>query len=246
MYKFCFIFLLFFFYSILGWLIECIYMSIRNKSFIFDRGFLIGPYCPVYGFGGLYMYLFLTKYYNDPFTLFIMAVFGTSLIEYLASYIMEKLFRARWWDYSNDKFNLEGRVCLKNAIFFGILGFLFVYILNPFYLDIINCINDKTLYLIFIFVFIVFLIDNILSFSIMSKLKSELFNIKKDSTSEIDIKVKEILESYSFYIKRLFKAFPKIRLRIPNGKIITTSIYNNLHNLELKKQEFKKKKKSRK
>ena len=107
MYNICFYFFMFFCYSIFGWVMECICCSINEKRFVHDRGFLIGPYCPIYGYGAMYMYLFLNRYYDDLITLFVMAVVGTSLLEYLTSYFMEKIFKARWWDYSNVRFILE-------------------------------------------------------------------------------------------------------------------------------------------
>ena len=109
MYNLCLYFFVFYCYAIFGWTVECITCSIGQKKFVHDRGFLIGPYCPIYGYGAMYMYFFLNRYYHEPITLFVMAVVGTSFLEYITSYLMEKLFNARWWDYSNDRFNLEGR-----------------------------------------------------------------------------------------------------------------------------------------
>ncbi|MDE5587247.1 MAG: putative ABC transporter permease, partial [Bacilli bacterium] len=85
----------------MGWFLECIFCTIDDKKLVYDRGFLLGPYCPIYGCGALYMYFFLDKYQSDPLALFIMAMVGTSILEYVTSFLMEKIFRARWWDYSN-------------------------------------------------------------------------------------------------------------------------------------------------
>ena len=77
-----------------------------------NRGFLIGPCCPIYGCGCLLFILILPKYLDDPIVLFILAATICSVLEYITSWIMEKLFNTRWWDYSKRRFNLDGRVCL--------------------------------------------------------------------------------------------------------------------------------------
>ena len=90
-------FMLFMFYSIVGWIIEVIYTFITDKKIV-NRGFLIGPYCPIYGVGCLLIIILLKKYTDDFIVLFIMSMLICSLLEYLTSYVMEKLFNARWWD----------------------------------------------------------------------------------------------------------------------------------------------------
>ena len=108
MYHFLFLFSLFIIYSFIGWTIEMVACAIANKKIV-NRGFLVGPYCPIYGFSSLIMIGVLQKYLNDAFVLFIMAIFICTFTEYITSYIMEKIFHARWWDYTNIPFNLNGR-----------------------------------------------------------------------------------------------------------------------------------------
>ena len=241
MYNICLYFFMFYCYSILGWIIECINCSILQKKIVYDRGFLIGPYCPIYGIGAMYMYFFLNRYYNEPITLFVMAVVGTSVIEYITSYLMEKIFKARWWDYSNMRFNLEGRICLRNSLLFGVLGLVLIYIITPSFMFILEHIPKIILIIISIILFVTFIIDNILTFSIMTNLKNNLSNIKKDSTSDIDKQVREILSKNTFYLKKLFKAFPKVKLSIPTGEQILSSIHNYLDNIDALRKERKKK-----
>ena len=118
-------FILFMFYSFIGWIIEIINEIITEKRYV-NRGFLVGPYCPIYGFGTIFMITLLTRYLDDFIVLFIMSVVICSLLEYFTSYIMEKMFKARWWDYSDKKFHINGRICLSNCIAFGVLGLLIV------------------------------------------------------------------------------------------------------------------------
>lgn len=95
-------FLLFIIYSMIGWTIEVLLQFIEKKRLI-NRGFLIGPYCPIYGFGAVVMTLILDKYQDNLIILFGMSMLICTVLEYLTSYIMEKLFKARWWDYSQKK-----------------------------------------------------------------------------------------------------------------------------------------------
>lgn len=200
-------FILFIIYSFIGWSMEVILKIIEKKKFI-NRGFLIGPICPIYGCGCLLLITTLSKYKNNIFVLFGMAIFICSVLEYLTSYIMEKIFNARWWDYSTKKYNLNGRICTSTMIPFGILGSLVVYIINPLITKIIYLIPNKQLNIISIILLIIFISDLIISMIIMFKFKGTLKTIEKDGTEEISKKVKEILRKRSYLYKRLIDAFP--------------------------------------
>ena len=134
--NFCYYFLLFIIYSFMGWIMEII-DNIIVKHKIVNRGFLLGPYCPIYGFGCLSLIFFLSNYKSDPIILFFMAIVICSILEYSTSYIMEKLFKLRWWDYTDKKFNINGRICAETMIPFGLLGTLVICIINPFFLFVI-------------------------------------------------------------------------------------------------------------
>lgn len=111
--------LIFFIYGIAGWVMESTMISIKNKKFV-NRGFLIGPICPIYGYGVVFVSLFLKKYQDDIIATFVMSIIICGVLEYFTSYFMEKFFHARWWDYSKKKFNINGRICLENLFLFGI------------------------------------------------------------------------------------------------------------------------------
>ncbi len=240
MYNICLYFFMFYCYSIMGWFVECIASSIRQKKIVHDRGFLIGPYCPIYGYGAMYMYFFLNRYHDDLVILFVMTIVGTSILEYLTSYFMEKIFKARWWDYSQLPFNINGRICLTTSLSFGILGVAFTYIINPNFLFIAKKIPKMVLIVISTILFILFVIDTLLTFSIMAKLKKNLSNIKKDSTTDIDRQVKEILSKNTFYLTKLFNSFPKVKFSFPIGEQILSSIKKSLGNMNKLKQDRRK------
>ena len=138
---------LFFIYSFLGWLMESVGDSIKKKKFI-NRGFLIGPYCPIYGTGVLLITVLLRKYNGDIWITFFMSLLICGTLEYMTSYIMEKIFKARWWDYSQRKFNINGRICLETLIPFGIAGTFIIYIANPFFLKYIEIIPAIAMHII--------------------------------------------------------------------------------------------------
>lgn len=136
-------FLWFVFYSILGWVYETILCSTLEKRFI-NRGFLNGPYCPIYGFGALIVILTLRSVENVVL-LFLMAAVLTSTLEYITSWGMEKLFHARWWDYSHKKWNINGRVCLLGAVAFGVLSLLIMKVVHPFVFLYTQKVPEKVL-----------------------------------------------------------------------------------------------------
>lgn len=207
-------FMLFIIYSFLGWVMEVICSLVQHKKFI-NRGFCIGPYCPIYGVGCLFMTFFLDKYLNDAIVLFVMSIFMCSILEYFTSLFMEKIFHARWWDYSNRIFNINGRICLETMIPFGFLGCLVMYVLNPFLINLIKSISYVPLIIISVTLFILFFIDNIVSFEIVSNFKNTTRIIAKDSTEEITKMVREVLTKKSLLSRRLIEAFPKLNI----GKI---------------------------
>ncbi len=121
----------FFFYSITGWCIESTYCSIGEKRLI-NRGFLTGPLCPIYGTGALVMTVLLyNPFRGRPFYTFLLGMLLCDIVEYLTSFLMEALFHARWWDYTYEFMNLNGRICLKHTIFWGIGAVGFVEVIHP-------------------------------------------------------------------------------------------------------------------
>lgn len=212
MYKTFILIALFLIYSFIGWIVEVIAFLIQDHKFV-NRGFLIGPVVPIYGTGGILITILLTKYQSDPIVLFCMAVVVCSILEYLTSYIMEKIFKTRWWDYSNKKFNINGRICLSNLIVFGIMGLVMVYLINPFLINILNKIDPILLKCVVSILMVLFIIDFFVSFSVTSKIKNVGKVVFKDSTEEINAKVKEILLSKGKLTRRVIKAFPNFDIR---------------------------------
>ena len=226
-------FLLFLIYSFIGWLIEVIGKLIEKHKFI-NRGFLIGPICPIYGHGCLLMILTLSRYKDNPLTLFICAIFICSLLEYFTSYFMEKIFKARWWDYSTKRFNLNGRICAETMIPFGILGTLVICVINPIFEYLLNLFNFETIKITAVVLFIIYLIDNIISLTIMFGFKGTLKTVEKDGTEEITKKVKKILINKNVLYKRLVEAFPNFMNPKERLLLIKARVEKELKNIEKK------------
>lgn len=206
-------FLLFIIYAFLGWILEVTCKLIEYKKFI-NRGFLIGPYCPIYGWGAIAITFLLYRYSYDPLILFLMTMLTCSILEYSTSWIMEKLFKARWWDYSKRKFNIDGRVCLGTMVPFGLFGMFLTYVSNPYIVRLFNKVDVNTLNIIAIVILILYLIDNVISTVVILGFRKTAVQVGKegrqDNTEQITKKVREILSSRSWMYKRLIDAFPRL------------------------------------
>ena len=203
-------FLLFISYAFLGWCMEVTCKFIQHKKFI-NRGFLIGPYCPIYGWGALAITILLKRYMEDPLVLFVMSTLICSIIEYLTSYFMEKKYHARWWDYSNKKFNINGRICLETLIPFGILGVAIMYGTNPILFKLYNQIPQLVINILTAILFIGFIVDNIISSNIIPSINVEGNKLIKDNTEEITEKIKQVLRQKSWLHRRLINAYPGLK-----------------------------------
>ena len=233
--SFCYVFLLFFIYSVIGYIIEITNCSIREKKLVFNRGFFLGPYLPIYGISCLLMGSFIIRYKSDLLTVFVMSAFVCTTVEYITSYILEKIFKARWWDYSDRKFNIEGRVCLFNAFLFGLGGIAFVYILNPLVTTIINILPHLAFRIVSIILLIIFLTDVIITITTLCQVKISTLKFKsKDVTMELTKIIRNELKSRkiktNFFVRHMLNAFPKIDIKGTNSLSI------------LKKYAIKKKK----
>ena len=233
LYGFCRLFILFIIYSFIGYISELIYCSIQLKKIVLNRGFFIGPYLPIYGVCCVLMTFFLEKYNDDLIVLFIMSVVLCSIIEYLTSYVLEKIFKVRWWDYSNMKFNFEGRICLLNSSLFGVGGVGLIHFINPFVFPLLDMLPRKILIIIGIILIIIFIIDLVISIVTLCEIKiSSNKYTDHDATEEIKFLVREKIKKGSFFITRLLNAFPSIggkdMKKVINLKKVTNEIRRRL------------------
>lgn len=201
--------ILFFIYSVIGYICEVINCWMTNKK-LKDRGFLLGPYCPIYGFGAVLLTITLTKYENDLLILFATSMLLCGLLEYLTSYLLEKIFKMRWWDYSKNKYNINGRICLETLIPFGLGGVIIIKFINPIFIDLINHASITTTYITAFIISCILIIDLTISINIAFNFKKIVKKATKDSTDEIKEYIQKHVVNKSLY-KRLINAFPLLQ-----------------------------------
>lgn len=169
-------------YAFLGWIVETTYVSVPQGHFV-ERGFLFGPVIPIYAFGALFILYFLMPFSAHPLFIFTLGILLTSTLEYLTSYIMEKIFDMRWWDYSERKFNINGRICLRNSVLFGLLSVVLVEFIHPLVNQLLANFSTKQLEFFALVSFTLVTLDFILSLLNLIDFKKyikELHNYQED------------------------------------------------------------------
>lgn len=247
--------LLFFFYSAAGWLLESIYCSIGEKKLV-NRGFLTGPMCPIYGTAAIVLTVLIYNPFKDnALIVFLLGIIFCDIVEYITSYLMEKLFAARWWDYTYEFMNINGRICLKHSLYWGVISIVFVKVIHPAVDKLYNKINEDYLIYIYTVIMIVFIIDLINAVAKASDIRKLNIKLSKflntvsryyDNTKDnVDIKytaIKDVVErktdkvvEFKYQVEDLYMQFEKRFDRITqkekrSQKIKTISnriFYNN-------------------
>lgn len=188
-------FIYFIMYSVIGWICEVIFCSIPEKKFI-NRGFLNGPLCPIYGFGALIVIFFLTPFKDSIFLVFIFGLIVTSTLEYFTSYAMEKLFHSKWWDYSNNRFNINGRVCLLNSILFGLMSVFVMFVLHIKIEDFVNSISYLWIQIIAILSLVILTVD--ITVTVQSAVN---INEKLKKLRDLSTEIKEKLDEKQLFME---------------------------------------------
>lgn len=181
--EFC---LIFFIYSFLGWFWETFPCSAIELDKIHNRGFLLGPICPIYGLGASLSFGVL-KNFESSLEIFIYSAFLSCLIEYIIGYLLEKFFHKRWWDYSNYPFQIKRRVCLYGLLIFGLANILIVKKLTPILLFSLSLSSERILDLLVIFFGILFAIDLILTLNHLThgfKTLNKVYEVIDDNLSD--------------------------------------------------------------
>jgi len=189
-----YLFIYFIIVAFLGWIYESIAMTIWDSKWS-NRGFLFGPIIPIYGVGaviGLILFTFLfpnLKWY----LIFIIGVFGSAVLEWFTSVTLEKAFHAKWWDYSDAPFNIQGRICLFASIGFGAAALLIVYIINPFLWPLINKIPNELSAFISWILTVIFTADLISTIFTLKHFEDVIISADNMINQKIDITVDKII-----------------------------------------------------
>ena len=130
---------LFLFYSFLGWLAETVLAALKRRRLL-NRGFLSAPFSPTYGLGALLFAIFLPELREDPFFLFLLGMILATFLEFVTGVFLERIFHQKWWDYSGQRFQFEGHICLKYSVIWGLSALLAIFVLNPIFLTLVGLI----------------------------------------------------------------------------------------------------------
>lgn len=161
---------LFVIYAFLGWCLEVIYATVHTGKFV-NRGFLNGPYCPIYGVGMIVIILLLEPFKVNIPIFFVGAVILTTALELVTGFVLERIFNQKWWDYTENPFNLGGYVCLGQSLVWGVASIFVIYILQPFVDDFISLMSGRVGIAVLIFILAAFLADVFVTIMVLAKVK---------------------------------------------------------------------------
>jgi uncharacterized membrane protein len=209
-------FVTFLIYSFGGYIMEVLICSFEQKHWV-NRGFLFGPICPIYGVGALLVVWGLSRYYDNPVIIFVLGTIITSGVEYYTSYIFEKIFNNKWWDYSDRPDSLNGRICLGNCLGFGVGSLLIIYLFNPLIKMFIGMFSAKTIIIGGTVCLILMIFDLIGSGIIAYNLRSRLIvaeELKHEKIkmipSLLEKKYHNQLSKIKYTTNRLIKVYPEM------------------------------------
>ena len=155
-------FLIFLAGCITGYIYEEIFYLIQDKTLV-NRGFLYGPYLPVYGFGAILIVLLLDRLKKYPLLVFILSMLLTGIVEYITGIALYEIYHKTWWDYNGLLLNIGGYVCIRSVFTFAIGGILLIYIIKPQIIELMDKIKLNRLKIISIVILLIIVIDFILS-----------------------------------------------------------------------------------
>lgn len=168
----------FFIYAFLGWCIEVAY-AVLNTGRFKNRGFLNGPVCPIYGFGMVLILLLVEPVQDNLFLLFVFSTLLTTILEFVTGFVLEKIFNAKWWDYSNLPFNLKGYVCLKFSLYWGLICTFVIRVIHSLINALVKITPDLLMFILLIFFSALILSDSIVTICTILKLKKRIKIMEK-------------------------------------------------------------------
>ena len=183
----------FFIYAFLGWCVEVSFVAITRGKVV-NRGFLNGPVCPIYGVGMVGILYALEPLKDNAIVLFIGGVVICSVLELFTGWILDKIFRMRWWDYSENRFNIGGYICLEFSIKWGLGSMIMVNMIHPMIYGVVSKIPLMVIYALLVIFAIAFIIDIIVTVKEIVGFKKSLGQLEKiaDGLKDIGDQLKDI------------------------------------------------------
>jgi uncharacterized membrane protein len=212
-------FLWFIIYSFMGWVYETFVMTIYEKKWD-NRGFLFGPWLPIYGIGALLISIIVEQLQTSGilfywYHIFLISFFGSIVLEFSTSWLLEKLFSAYWWDYSNVPFNVQGRICLPASLGFGLAGEVVVYIIYPFVSSLTTRMSPTII-------------------EILALLFMSLISVDTALTSAILISVEKRIQALDESVNQNMEIFVEsLQERMPDTKSVVSGVLTKLNDMTL-------------
>ena len=170
--------LFFYIYCFFGWIIESIYVSVCTGNWV-NRGFMRGPVIPIYGTGAIIILFAVIPFRTSPILVFIIGTIAASVLEFVTGFVMERIYKVRYWDYSDKPFNLCGYICLFNSLCWGVLSILLIYLVHSWFEKGVLFLNDMVLLSIDSGISSLFIVDLFNSSTTAVELKKMLANSQK-------------------------------------------------------------------
>lgn len=236
MMQICQFFLWFMFYNIVGWIYETLVCSIQEKRLVFNRGFLAGPYCPIYGSGAL-LDVFLLGWIHNPVLLFFAGMFVNCTLEYLTGWALEEIFHAKWWDYTGWFLNIKGRICFLGALAFGCMSVLLIRWIHPFVLRTTHLLPSLAVYIIAGVLFVIFISDFVVTNVHITQFNEKLKNFQQKVSSRVSeregqnatcMEAPEKSESEENFLEITEKLSLRERVLLKNTFSFQSTKYNDL------------------
>ncbi len=245
MYQISLWFMKFILFSMIGYIVEMVECALDEGKFQ-NRGFFCGPILPIFGIGSLLLIWLLKPLSDFWWLVFFLGIFITTTLEYFGGYLIEKVFHNKWWDYSDEKFNLHGRICLKNSILFGIGSVIILYFLDPIISRFLIQVKDSYLIGCSIVIGLLFFLDATYSCIVAYNLRNHIIvveDLKNQKLAKIPGMFEKMLtkrlKKMRRLPRRLFHAFPALVRIYPKELELIRKIEEKLTNKKKKKKKRK-------
>lgn len=165
-------------YSIIGWIVEVTFAAVKYRELV-NRGFLNGPYCPIYGFGMLFVILSLNSFTGNVLILFAASTILTTVLEAIVGVVLNKMFNKTWWDYSDEPFNFKGYICLRASLTWGVCCVIAIRFIHPYIAKMVNIIPGPYSYIIITALAAFIILDLVSTIAVINKLDKHLIHIEE-------------------------------------------------------------------
>lgn len=223
-------------YSVAGFIIETIFGLLTKGVLESRKSFLYGPFCSIYGLGAVLMILPLQKYKKNNYTLFFAGFFIGSIIEYMVSLVGEHIFHIKWWDYSDQMFNINGRICVLFSLFWGLLAIYLMSDINPRIDKFIDFVKSKipANYMKTVIIFSILFLSFDLGITVYAL---QMFSVRIIHENNLNVSNKQLMDTlyekiyvndqkqkdfiYKFFDnEKMIKTFPNIKIEDVDGNIL--------------------------